>query len=152
MSAYFEFEGQIVPMEWGKSTYTVLPLPGDIANALSELGAKRVAGEIGEYPVNLALNKAPVIDGVFLWTGKSLIDAAGFEPGQALEVRLRPAPADFVDVPNDVTNAIAKNAATAGWSSLSPGKQRAAIHHINTAKRAETRAKRIEHLCQDLTS
>ena len=89
MTDYLLFEGQIVSMEWGKSTYTVLPLPDDIAGALQAAGAKRVEGEINEHPVNLALSKAPVIDGVFLWTGKSLLARIDVAPGEPLEVRLR---------------------------------------------------------------
>ena len=94
MSDYLSFEGRIVPMIWGENTYTVLPLPNDIAETLQAQNAKRVEGEINDHPINLALTKAPVIDGIFLYTGKSLLDRIGVSPDEPLEVRLRPAPAD----------------------------------------------------------
>lgn len=34
MQDWLSFEGVVVPMEWGDSIYTVLPLPADIVEAL----------------------------------------------------------------------------------------------------------------------
>lgn len=150
MSDYLSFEGQIIPMVWGKSTYTVLPLPSEIASSFEEQNAKRVEGEINDYPINLALTKAPVIDGVFVYTGKDLLKRIGVEPGTPLDVRLRPAPADQVDLPADVATALRAADMTAQWERLSPGKRRGALHQIASAKRAETRAKRIARMLTDL--
>lgn len=150
MNDYHTFEGRVVPMEWGKSTYTVLPVPDDIAAALQAEGARRVEGEINDHPVNLALTKAPVIDGVFLWAGKSLLDEIGIEPGEPLEVRLRKAD-DSVETPEDVMLALHQADATSAWEALTPGKKRGLLHQVNTAKRAETRAKRIVKMIADIT-
>ena len=150
MSDYHVFEGQVVPMEWGKSVYTVLPLPDDVATALKADGARRVEGEINDHPVNLALTKAPVIAQVFLWAGKSLLDEIGIAPGEPLDVRLRKAD-DKVDTPEDVMLALRQADATATWEALTPGKKRGLLHQINIAKRAETRAKRIAKLVADIT-
>lgn len=150
MSEYYDFEGQITPMEWGKSVYTILRLPDDVANALEAEGAKRVEGEINDHPVNLALTKAPVIDGVFLWTGKSLLSEIGISPGDHFDVRLRKADADAVDMPDDVILALRQAEASDRWNALTPGKQRGLLHTINTAKRAETRQKRIAKMIADL--
>ena len=68
--------------------------------------AKRVEGEINEHWVNLALSRAPVVEGVFLWAGASLLERTGIVPGETLEVRLRPAPDDQVDTPEDVASAL----------------------------------------------
>ena len=151
MSGYLHFEGQIVPMEWGTSIYTVLPLPDEVAQALQAQRARRVEGEINDHPINLALTTAPVIDQVFLWTGKSLLDQIGIAPGEPLEVRLRKAPEDVVDTPEDVMLALRQADATAIWEALTPGKKRGLLHQINTAKRAETRAKRIAKLIAELS-
>ncbi|MDX8350323.1 YdeI/OmpD-associated family protein [Cognatiyoonia sp. IB215446] len=150
MSDYHTFEGEVVPMPWGKSTYTVLPLPDEIAAALQSERAKRVEGEINDHPVNLALTKAPVLDQVFLWAGRSLLDEIGITPGERLEVRLRKAD-DSVDTPEDVMRALREADITATWEALTPGKKRGLLHQIKTAKRAETRAKRIAKLISDLT-
>ena len=92
MNDYVTFEALIEPMVWGKSTYTILRIPLEIAEALGN--AKRVEGEIAEHPINLAPTRAPVIEGVFLWAGQSLLDRIGLAPGEVVEVRLRPAPDD----------------------------------------------------------
>jgi len=150
MSAYLSFEGRVEPMEWGKSVYTVLRVPPEIAETLAAEGAKRVEGEINEHPVNLALTKAPVIDGVFLWAGKTLLDEIGIEPGEVLDVRLRKADDTVVDVDDDILLALRQAAATDRWNALTPGKRRGLLHGIATAKRAETRAKRIAKMIADL--
>jgi hypothetical protein len=77
MDDWIEFEGYIEPVIWGRATYTTLRLPSDVADRLVALGARRVEGEINDHPVNLALSRAPVVEGVFLWAGASLLDQLG---------------------------------------------------------------------------
>lgn len=137
-------------MVWGKSTYTILPIPDEISSALMAAGVKRVEGEIGDVPVNLALTKAPVIDQVFVYTGKTFLRDSGIAPGEEIEVRLRPAPERLVETPEDLVLALRQADKTAAWAALTPGKKRGLIHTVNTAKRAETRAKRIAKLLTDL--
>jgi hypothetical protein len=145
------FDGRIEPMDWGRSTYTVLRLPPDAAQTLQAQGAKRVEGEINDHPVNLALSRAPVIDGPFLWAGQSLLDRLGVAPGEVLEVRLRPAPDDRVDTPDDIAAALRAAGVTAEWDGLTPGKRRGVLYQIGTARTAATRTKRIAALIQSLT-
>ena len=70
----------------------------------------------------------------------------GIAPGDVLMVRLRKADADTIDLPNDVAQAPRAKGQTATWEALTPGKRRGLLHPINSAKRAETRAKRIANL------
>jgi hypothetical protein len=142
------FEGAVEPVVWGKATYTVLRLPEAVVEALGS--AKRVEGEINEHWVNLALSRAPVVEGVFLWAGSSLLDRLGVEPGETLEVRLRPAPDDQVDTPEDVALALRAADMTAEWEGLTAGKRRGMLYQIGTAKTAATRAKRIDAMIQSL--
>jgi hypothetical protein len=149
MTDFIAFEGRVEPLEWGRATYTVLRVPEHV---VAELGpARRVEGEINDHPVNLALTRAPVVNGVFLWAGRSLLDQVGIEPGEVIEVRLRPAPDDRVDVPHDVETALRAGGASDIWSALTPGKQRGLLYQIETAKTAPTRAKRIAALVLQLT-
>ncbi|MEL7346031.1 MAG: YdeI/OmpD-associated family protein [Pseudomonadota bacterium] len=148
MSDYVTFEGQITPMEWGDSVYTVLPLPDDVVTALN---CTRVEGEIADHPVNLAITRAPVIDSAFLWTGKSLLGKIGIMPGDIVDIRLRPADPNFVDVAPDIISALRAAGKISDWDALTPGKQRAQVHQIETAKRAETRTKRIAALIEALS-
>ncbi|MEL7114608.1 MAG: YdeI/OmpD-associated family protein [Pseudomonadota bacterium] len=150
MEDYVSFEGMVEPMEWGDSTYTVLRLPDDVLCTLEAQKARRVEGEINDHPVNLAITKAPVIDSAFLWAGKSLLRDIGIAPGEPLDVRLRKANEDDVDVPPDVSAALLSAGALSKWEALTPGKRRGLLHQVTTAKRAETRSKRITKLIAEL--
>lgn len=147
---WIEFEGRVEPMIWGKATYRILRLPSHVTDRLRSLGAKRVEGEINEHPVNMALSRAPVVDGVFLWAGASVLDRIGIAPGEQLDIRLRPAPDDQVDTPDDVVLAIMAEGISASWEALTPGKRRGLLYQIRTAKTANTRAKRIAALADAL--
>lgn len=140
------FTGRIETLEWGRATYTILRLPPEVAAQLAAEAAGRVEGEIDEHPVNLAPARAPAIEDTFLWTGKSLLDRIGLEPGDEVEVRLRKAPDDEVETPDDVAAALRAGVASGAWERLTPGKRRGLLHHVGTAKTAGTRAKRIATL------
>jgi hypothetical protein len=146
MNDWLVFEGTVEPLEWGRATYTILRLPGPVAAALEAAGARRVEGEIAEQPVNLALTRAPVVDGVFIWAGRTLLDRIGLAPGAPVEVRLRPAPDDAVDLPEDLAAALRRADATAVWEALTPGRRRSHLYGIDTARTAATRARRVEAL------
>jgi hypothetical protein len=146
---WVSFEGRVEPVLWGKATYTILRLPPEVAAALAH--ARRVEGEIGEHSVNLALSRAPVVDGPFLWAGSSLLDRIGIAPGDPVEVRLRPAAADAVDVDPDIMAALHAAGALPAWQALTPGRRRSLLYAIATAKTEPTRAKRIASLVRDLT-
>jgi hypothetical protein len=140
------FEGAVTQMPWGRATYTILPLPEDVTSALRP--ARRVEGEIAEHPVNLAITRAPVWPGAFLWAGQSLLDRIGIAVGERVEVRLRPAPDDRVDLAPDVATALA--GVMAAWEALTPGKRRSLLYPIDSAKTAPTRAKRIAEMVAGL--
>ena len=148
MTDWVSFEGVVEPVVWGKATYTLLRLPDWAVEALA--GAKRVEGEINEHWVNLALSRGPVVEGVFLWAGQSLLDRLGIAPGEPLEVRLRPAPDDQVDTPDDVAAALRAADLSAVWEGLKAGKRRGMLYQISTAKTAPTRAKRIDAMVESL--
>jgi uncharacterized protein YdeI (YjbR/CyaY-like superfamily) len=66
-------------------------------------------------------------------------------------VRLRPAPDDRVDTPEDVAAALQAAEMMAVWEALTAGKRRGMLYQIATAKTAPTRAKRIAAMMQSLT-
>jgi hypothetical protein len=148
MTGWVTFEGRVVPVTWGRSTYTILPLPAAVVSAIGP--TRRVEGEIAEHPVNLALSRAPVVDGPFLWTGQSLLDRIGIAPGQPVEIRLRPAPDDRVDLDPDIEAALRASGALAQWEAMTAGKRRGLLYQIATAKTEPTRAKRIRQLVESL--
>ncbi len=149
MSDWITFDAQIEPMAWGKNTFTIVHLP-DAAVAALPAGTKRIEGEFGDFPVNLALTKAPVINGVFVYTGKSFLRESGLEPGEVFEARIRPADPNVVEMPEDVAAALRAAGRSADWAALTPGQQRSKLHLVNSAKRADTRTKRIAKLIATL--
>lgn len=149
MTDYVSFEAAVEPMIWGRATYTVFRVPKAVVTALGP--TRRVEGEIAEHPVNLALSRAPVFDGIFLWAGQSLLDRIGIEPNQSVELRLRPAPDDLVDLPDDISHALIAQGRMTVWEALTAGKRRGLIHHVASAKTDATRQKRIVKLLQGLT-
>jgi hypothetical protein len=150
MSDYVEFTGRIETLEWGKAVYTILRLPDEVAERFAAEGARRVEGEMNEFPVNLAPTRAPVLEETFLWAGRSLLDRIGLAPGDTVEVRLRKAPDDEVETPDDVAAALRSAGATHLWDALTPGKRRGLLYQIGTARTQATREKRIAKLVGDI--
>lgn len=148
MTDWVAFVGRIEPLTLGRATYTILRLPPDSATALGP--ARRVEGEIAEHPVNLALTRLPELEGPFLWTGASLLDRIGLAPGEPVEVRLRPAPDDRVDVDPDIEAALRADCVLDAWESLTPGRRRGLLYQISTARTEPTRQKRITILVDSL--
>ncbi|MDP3197573.1 YdeI/OmpD-associated family protein [Tabrizicola sp.] len=149
MTDWVAFEGRVEPLIWGRATYTILRLPEAALDALGP--CRRVEGEIAEHPVNLALSRAPGVEGVFLWTGQSLLHRIGLQPGEPVDIRLRPAPDDNVDPDPDVEAALRSGGVLEAWEALTPGKRRGLLYQIATAKTDTTRQKRIQRLVEDLT-
>jgi len=143
------FDGVIEPMEWDKNTYTVLRIP-DAVMATLPAGTRRVEGEFGDFPINLALTKSPAIDGTFVYTGKSFLAESGLEVGVPFEARIRFVDPDLVEMPEGVAAALRAAGRIADWNKLTPGDQRGRLHTVNTAKRADTRARRITTLISKL--
>lgn len=138
------FEGRIEPLEWGRNTYTILCLPAEVVEALGR--PRRVEGEIADHPIEAGVARADVIADAFLYIGKNFLAAAGIEPGEAVEARLRTADPDRVEVPADVAAAIRAVGRTAAWEALTAGRRRGLLHTVATARRAQTRARRIAAL------
>ena len=150
MSGWPSFEGRLEPLEWGRATYTILRLPPGIAETLVARGARRVGGEISDHPVNLALSRAPVVEGLFLWIGRSLLDWLSVDPGEPLEIRFRPASPDEVKIPDDLALALRQAGVTDAWEASIAGRRRGLLHRIDSARTGPTRAKRIAAVVAEL--
>ena len=142
-SAHVSFEARIEPVAWGEKTHTVLRLPPE---AVALTRAERVEGEIAEHPVNLAVVHAEPVDGAFVWAGKNLLARNGAQPGETVEVRLRPVDPFSADLPGDLAAALLAAGRSALWHAATPGKRRGWRYRIDMAKRADTRARRIAEL------
>ena len=145
------FQAAVEPLVWGRAAFALLRLLPEVARVLQAAGAKRVEGKIAEHPVNLTLSRAPEVDGVFLWAGKSLLDRLGAKPGERPEVRRRAAPPGAVDTPEGVEAALRRAGKTDAWQRLTPGKKRGALYQIDTARTGATRIKCLATMIEGLT-
>jgi len=150
MSEWLSFEGQGEPLVRGKLGYTIMGLWDDISTVFRTSGANRVDGECNEHPVNLALMRVPVLDGLFLWAGQIKLDQVRIAPFERIEVRLRPAPDDLVEMPDDMAARFCRLEVLEAWEDLTPDKRRGLINKISTAKAFPTREKRIGALAAHL--
>jgi uncharacterized protein YdeI (YjbR/CyaY-like superfamily) len=87
---------------------------------------------------------------VFLWAGQTLLDRIGIAPGEPVEVRLRPAPDDQVDLDADIAAALRAAGVLDRWEAMTPGKRRGMLYQITTAKTDRTRRTRITKLIDAL--
>jgi hypothetical protein len=144
----FEFEAPVARLGVGKTRkawYTVLFLPPNLEHQLpfTEHPRLRVDGEIADVPVSGAW--MPTGDGRrYFIVAARLRKAAALRLGQRVEMRFRIADQDAVEVPPELTRALAAHPkAQAVWESLTPGKRRGLSHPILAAKSAPTRERRV---------
>lgn len=131
--------------------YTVVYLPPSLAHALpKDAGANvRVYAVVNEVDVEAAFQSA---HGRWsLMVSKALQRRIGACVGDVLDVRFSLAPADAVDVPDDLRRGLALNDnAAATFAGLSAGKKRALSHRVQSAKLADTRRRRVDEVVDAL--
>ncbi len=144
------FTSTVPALQWGRNRYTVIRVPEELAAAARASGTRRLTGVIDGVPVNLAVNRAPVVGGPFLWAGATLLRRLEAEPGEPVRCELTPADPDVVDLPADVQQAIDDAGAGDAWEALTPATRRRRLHAVESARKAETRARRIAELVAGL--
>jgi hypothetical protein len=140
------FEGRVESLEWGGSRYTIIRVPAELADDARAAGTRRVGGHIDDVRVNAALTRAPVVDGPFLWAGSGLLRRLRVEPGEPVECVLAPVDPDQVDLPADVEQALHDAGAMDAWDALRPASRRRRLQSVESARRADTRTRRIADL------
>jgi hypothetical protein len=141
----------VAPARSGSWTFVVLP-----TNASAKLptrGLTTVEGTINEHPFRSTLEP----DGQkshWLKITRKMREAAGADVGDVVTLELRSASEEPEPrVPADLRKALAAAPqARALWSKITPIARRDWIHWITSAKRAETRARRIEGACKMLAA
>jgi hypothetical protein len=119
-------------------------VPEDVVERLAGGGHPKVSVTVDGFTFRTSIAK---MGGRFL-LGVSAERRAqsGIEPGQVfdVDVALDTAPRE-VEVPDDLATALAADAqATKFWDTLSHSKQSWHVHQVTGAKKAETRAARVE--------
>jgi hypothetical protein len=145
--AYFthRFETTIRRHAVGSYHYTVVYLPDDIARAMPFAAHPRlrIEADVGGVPVKGAWQPAKGV--WYLMLPKAGLKAAALAIGDDVEVAFRVIAQDDVDVPAELAAALSKSAKRRkAWEAHTAGTQRGLAHFVESAKRAETRAARLE--------
>jgi len=135
------------------SSWTFLILPKEASAKLPTRGVTTVEGVINRHPFRATLEP----DGQkshWLKVNKKMREAAGAELGSLVPLEIRPVGKEPEPrVPVDLRTALAAAPeARAVWSGLTPTTRRDWIHWITSAKRSETRARRIHNGCDMLAA
>jgi hypothetical protein len=149
MSFYpYSFEAPIERHGVGRSRkvwYTVLFLPDDIAAQLpfDQHPQLRIEGELEEQPMDNAF--IPAGDGrYYVIVSPDLQKAAGLKLGQRVAFRFRVGDQSAVNMPDALTQALARDAAAHdAWEALTVGRRRGLAYHVASAKTAATRDRRV---------
>jgi hypothetical protein len=142
------------PAERAKgSSWSFLVLPKDASAKLPTRGMTTVEGTINGYSFRATLEP----DGQkshWLKVDKKMREAAGAEVGDVVPLEIMSAGKEPEPrVPADLRKALAAAPkARALWSAITPVARRDWIHWITSAKRPETRARRIDNACEMLAA
>ena len=134
------------------ASWTFLILPKDASARLPTRSMTAVEGTLDDHPFQATLEP----DGQgshWLKLERTLSDAAGVRAGDTVMLVIAPASQQpEPEVPPDLRRALATAPpeARAVWSDITPIARRDWIHWISSAKREETRVRRIENACDML--
>lgn len=140
----------VEPLVWGRSTYRVIRLPGELVDAAAAAHTRRVSGWVDQVEVNLGVNRADVLPDAFAYCGDALLRRLGVRVGDAVQLRLRPADPDAVLVADDVRAALGDAGAWDAFTARRPAEQRRLLQPVEDAAREETRQRRVQALVRAL--
>ena len=148
----FRFSSPIELLDFGKMAYAVVYLPESITNRLPSgiQGRIRVDGVLDNFVFNGALQPASGGERYILLS-KRVLRSIGREVGDTIAVAFSIADPNAVQVPIELQHALQANElAGRVWQALTSGKRRGYAHRVSIAKKASTKAKRIEELMDEL--
>lgn len=150
MSDYpFQIRGKVQKHDFGRMAFSVLYVPRSLEKQLplQEFPRLRIEAEINGVRHNGALQ--PGGGRWFLMLSKRLQKLCQISLGDSVTVDFEIADQNAVDVPRELLHAIeADRRAEQLWDSLTTGKRRSLAHYVDSAKRPETREKRVEEVLE----
>lgn len=147
----WEFETSIEYHDFGRMGYTVVYLPEEIKKQLpfKQYPRLRVNADILGYPIDGAFQ--PGQGKTYLIVSKAILKEIGVQLGDRVMVQFTVGDQSSVTVPEALQAALMHDkAALKLWKSLTPGKQRAFCHTVNSAKTEATIEKRIKTVILNL--
>jgi hypothetical protein len=147
----FHFEAVLVRPE-GVGTWTYLDIPLNIAEVFGAKGQIKVKGTINGYPFRSTA--LPHGDGThYLVVGKAIRDTIHATQGEMVQVIMElDREARQVDIPPDLEQALAADPqARAAFEKLSYTHQKEYLEWIQSARKDETRQRRIEKTIEKLS-
>ena len=153
MESYYphSFEAEVVHHNVGSYVYTVVFLAPDLVKDLpfDKYPRLRFEGELNDALFEGAWQ--PVRGRWYVMLSKTLLKEARLSLGDTARVRFLVTDQDYVEVPPELSLALAENVAAAEvWESLSAGKRRGFAHRVLSAKTAPTKAKRVAEVLKRL--
>jgi Bacteriocin-protection, YdeI or OmpD-Associated/Domain of unknown function (DUF1905) len=149
------FSAKLVrPAEAAKvASWTFLTLPKNASAKLPSRGMTAVEGTINGFPLRATLEPDGQ-KGHWLRVDRKLREAAGAEAGDVVTLEIAPAAEEpEPKTPADLRKALAATPkARALWSDITPIARRDWVHWITSAKRPETRARRVDNACSMLAA
>ena len=142
------------PVETAKSgSWTFLTLPKEASEKLPSRNMTSVEGTINGFPFQATLEPDGKA-GHWLKVDQKLSEAAGAQAGDLVMLEFVPAAEEpEPEAPAELTIALAAAPkALALWSDITPIARRDWIQWINSARRPETRVRRIENACNMLAA
>ena len=146
------FEGKIATVEFNQFVSTVVYLPQKFHRQLPLKANPRLRtkGFIDNIPFELALQPTGK-NRWYLMLAKRLTKLLNKRVGDTIVVMLDIADQDHVSVPKELEHALfADDQAKRVWESLTPGKRRGMAHRVVSAKRADTKEKRVLEILEEL--
>ena len=134
-------------------SWTFLTLPKDASEKLPSRGMTTVEGTINGFPFRATLEP----DGQkshWLKVNQRMREAAGIDAGDVVTLEIAPSGEEPEPrMPADLRKALAAAPkARALWSDITPTARRDWTHWITSAKRPETRARRVNNACSMLAA
>jgi hypothetical protein len=140
----WEFDAPIEYHDFGRMGYTVVYLPEKLKEKLpfKQYPRLRINADILGYPIDGAFQ--PGQGKTYLIVSKAVLKQIGVKLGEVVTVQFTVADQNEVSVPNELQAALQQDkVALKIWKSLTPGKQRAFCHTVNSAKTKPTIEKRV---------
>ena len=150
----FAFEGKICSYELNQFIASVVYLPSKLSKELplQEYPRLRVRGMIDATAIELALQPTGK-NRWFLLISQMLQKKLGKSVGSKVAVMFEIDDQDRVTIPDELQRALnADDVALERWEALTPGKKRGMAYRIESAKKEETKQRRILDILEELAN